>query len=153
MKAIMAMAKNRAIGKDGKMPWHLPEDFKWFREITLGKTIVIGRKTYEKLPILKNREIYVLSNTLPVSAGALVGEGAIYHHINSNFFYNIPSDAIIAGGKSIYELFMPQITEFYVTHIDKAYDGDSFMSPFEHLFKYSGVMRGFTGAKVIKYWN
>jgi len=49
LKAIVAMSQNRVIGNAGKIPWHLPEDFRWFKRATLGKTVVMGRKTYESL--------------------------------------------------------------------------------------------------------
>jgi dihydrofolate reductase len=48
-KAIAAMSQNRVIGADGKIPWHLPEDFKWFKKMTMGNVIVMGRKTFESL--------------------------------------------------------------------------------------------------------
>ena len=49
MKAIAAMARNRVIGSDGKIPWHLPDDFRWFKRATMGGVVVMGRKTYESL--------------------------------------------------------------------------------------------------------
>lgn len=61
------------------------------------------------------------------------------------------NDSIIIGGKSIYELFMPHITEFYVSHIDQDYEGDTFMEPFEHLFNKQETVKKFDFGKVIKY--
>jgi dihydrofolate reductase len=61
-KAIAAMSENRVIGHGNKIPWHLPEDFKWFREKTLGNVTVMGRKTFESLPkLLPNRRKLVLT--------------------------------------------------------------------------------------------
>jgi len=57
MKAILAMSKNRAIGKNGGLPWpSIKEDFKWFKEFTMGNTLIVGKNTFDTLPLLKNRE-------------------------------------------------------------------------------------------------
>ena len=62
MKAIIAMAKNRVIGKNGGLPWpSIKEDFKWFKEFTMGKKLIVGKNTFDTLPLLKNREILVLT--------------------------------------------------------------------------------------------
>ena len=63
-KAIAAMAENRVIGNQGDIPWHLPEDFKWFKQTTMGQILVMGRKTYESIGRpLPGRETFVLSRT------------------------------------------------------------------------------------------
>ena len=63
MKAIIAMAKNRVIGKNNGLPWpSIKEDFKWFKEFTMGKTLIVGKTTFDTLPLLKNRECLVLIN-------------------------------------------------------------------------------------------
>ena len=161
MKAIIAMSENRCIGKDGKIPWHSKEDFRWFKEFTMGKTLVIGRKTFDTLPILKGRKICMLSNSLHSGYSTKIIE--VYQNNESKFdeLYirnyeqfkseTIWEDAIVAGGKSMYELFIPYITEFYVTIINGHFEGDTYMEPFEHLFGNSEVVREFEGGKVIKY--
>ena len=152
MQAILAMTENRCIGLNGKIPWYYPDDLKWFKEFTLNKSIVIGRKTYEGLPILKNRTVWVLSKSIKESAGCIIspGESTMYHY-TSNIDI-IPKDAIVAGGKSIYQLFMPQITEFYVTHIrHRDCFGDTWMFEFEHLFSNQELIKEFEFGKVIKY--
>jgi dihydrofolate reductase len=149
MKAILAMSKNRCIGKEGKLPWKYSDDFKWFKEFTMGHTLIVGRKTFEGLPQLKHRTIWVLSKTMGDTALAICSSSVVYHS-TSNIDI-IPKDGIIAGGKSIYELFLPKITEFYVTCIDKNYEGDTFMEPFEHLFSKSQIVKEFDFGKVIKY--
>jgi len=157
-KGIMAMAKNRCIGKNNMIPWRYKGDFTWFKEFTKrenhrSRVLLMGRKTYQSLPILMDRKIYVLSNTLNESAGALMAssEGICeVHYINN--VNRIPElEIVVAGGKTIYELFMPYISEFYVTHIDKEYEGDTFMFPFEHLFSKQEVVREFDFGRVIKY--
>lgn len=165
MKAILAMSKNRCIGKDGKLPWHHKEDFQWFKEFTMGKTLVVGRKTFDDLPILKGRkcigitkgtEISRAMNSIIFKANKNGYDGALvppHYVLDINAYYpdTVNSEYVIAGGKSIYELFMPHITEFYVTHIDKEYDGDTFMEPFEHLFSKNEVVKEFDFGRVIRY--
>jgi len=154
MNAIMAMSKNRCIGKDGKLPWpSIKKDFQWFKEFTLNKSIVIGRKTYETLPILKHRTIWVLSNSIKEGAGALCATSTMYHYVPLDKLHIIPQDAIVAGGKSTYNLCMPNIKEFYVTIIDKEYEGDTYMFEFEHLFNKYEVIKEFDNCKVIRYYD
>jgi dihydrofolate reductase len=157
MKAIAAISENRAIGKNGGLPWpSIKEDFKWFKEFTLNKTLIVGRTTFEKLPPLKNRNIIVIYNTLPCNIFE-------YHTKNiakcDNLYLKKPNeldilecgDAIVAGGAKTYELLMPYITEFYVTRIFGEYDADVFMPDFEHLFSKQEVIKEFDKHKVIKY--
>lgn len=151
------MAKNRCIGKADKIPWYYKEDLKWFKEFTQSvdgnKIIVMGRKTYQALPLLKNRTIYVLSKSMPVSGGGLsTPEGSTMIHV-INDRKNLPSDKelIITGGKAIYEEFMPVISEFYVTHLNEEHEGDTFMPAFEHLFSKKETVREFDFGKVVKY--
>lgn len=158
MKAILAMAKNRCIGKDGKLPWHYSEDFKWFKEFTMGHTLVVGRKTFDTLPPLKKRSVCVITNNS--SKICKMYEKRFDKFENLSFLnpkqvleeeYDYWKDGIIAGGKSTYELFMPHITEFYVTCINQEYDGDTFIEPFEHLFDKQIVLKEFDFGNVVKY--
>ena len=65
MKAIVAMGRNRVIGLNDKLPWPpIKEDFKWFKEFTINNTIVIGKKTFDTLPPLKDRNIIVITNSI-----------------------------------------------------------------------------------------
>lgn len=165
MKAILAMANNRCIGKDGKIPWHYSEDLKWFKEFTMDKTIVMGRVTFEELPTLKNRDIVVLTNS--ICGLDMFSFHSKFSSKCRNLYIRRPyddgdkladcfdpeqwPDAIVVGGKRTYELLMPNITEFYVTHINQDYDGDTFMSPFEHFFNRQEVIKQFDFGKIIRY--
>ena len=162
MKAIMAMSKNRCIGKDSKIPWHYSDDFKWFKEFTMGKTLIVGRKTFDDLPPLKGRSICVLTTDAYRALHSLTepnkkADNVYYRRpIKEGWLTDVfePSDwqdSIVAGGKKTYEFLMPHITEFYVTHIDQDYEGDTFMPPFEGLFKNKEVVKEFEFGKVIKY--
>jgi len=161
LRGILAMSKNRCIGKNNTLPWlPLKEDFKWFKEFTLNKTLLMGRKTYENIPYLKNRTFLILTDNKSKLDTQFIFDKhdntMLYgRYIDCKFITecidNNITDFILAGGKSIYEKYMPSIGEFYVTVIDKEYEGDTFISPFEHLFSKQEVIREFEFGKVIKY--
>lgn len=163
MKAIAAMDENRGIGIKGKIPWHIPQDFKWFKEFTMNKTLIVGRTTFNTLPKLKDRECYVVTKNSPMStvgfyptttnSNGYVGKKIHINHLDGVIKLNEPesNNWIVAGGAKTYELFMPYITEFYVTHVKGEYEADTFMPPFEHLYNKQDVVKEFDGHKVIKY--
>jgi dihydrofolate reductase len=161
MKAILAMAENRVIGKNGGLPWpSIKEDFKWFKEFTTGKKLIVGKNTFDTLPLLKNREILVLTrrveelnhieNQYLINNNGLSGKIIDIRDVMIFELKNNP-DIIVAGGAKTYVRLLPYITEFYVTHVNGSYDGDTFMPPFEDLFTKFELVKEFDGHKVIKY--
>ena len=154
MKAILAMAKNRCIGIEGKIPWHIPNDFRWFKEFTTGKKLIVGKNTFDTLPMLKNREILVLTRRVEelnhIPNQYLINNNDLTGKIISDVS-DLDSDIIVAGGAKTYVRLLPYITEFYVTHVNGSYEGDTFMPPFEDLFTNKEVVKEFDGHKVIKY--
>jgi len=155
MKAILAMAKNRVIGKDGGLPWpSIKNDFIWFKEFTTGKKLIVGKNTFDTLPMLKNREIFVLTRRIEelseIPNQYLINKNDLTGKIISDVS-DLDSDIIVAGGAKTYVRLLPYITEFYVTHVNGTYDGDTFMPPFEDLFTNKEVVKEFDGHKVIKY--
>jgi dihydrofolate reductase len=161
MKAIIAMAENRVIGKNGGLPWpSIKEDFKWFKEFTMGKKLIIGKNTFDTLPMLKNRECLVLTrkveelseitNQYLINKNDLTGKIINVNDISSMELDKDP-DIIVAGGAKTYVRLLPYITEFYVTHVNGSYEGDTFMPPFEDLFTNKEVVKEFDLHKVIKY--
>ena len=161
MKAIIAMAQNRVIGKNGGLPWpSIKEDFKWFKEFTMGNTLIVGKNTFDTLPLLKNRECLVLvkedkimvtnPNQYLVNNNSMTGQLITMTDIES--YSEFRKDyLIVAGGAKTYIKLLPYITEFYVTHVNGNYDGDTFMPEFEHLFTNKEVVKEFDGHKVIMY--
>jgi dihydrofolate reductase len=161
MKAILAMAQNRVIGKNGGLPWpSIKEDFKWFKEFTMGGTLIVGKNTFDTLPLLKNRECLVLvkedkimaanPNQYLVNNNSMTGQLITMTDLES--YSQFKKDyLIVAGGAKTYVRLLPYITEFYVTHVNGSYDGDTFMPPFEDLFTNKEVVKEFDGHKVIKY--
>ena len=161
MKAIIAMAENRVIGKNGGLPWpSIKEDFKWFKEFTMGNTLIVGKNTFDTLPLLKNRECLVLvkedkimaanPNQYLVNNNSMTGQLITMTDFES--YSQFRKDyLIVAGGAKTYIKLLPYITEFYVTHVNGNYDGDTFMPEFEHTFSNKEVVKEFDGHKVIMY--
>ena len=162
MKAIVAMAKNRVIGKNSALPWpSIKEDLNHFKEFTTGKTLIVGKNTFDTLPLLKNRECMVLTkpveaidayitNQYMVNNNAMTGQMITMEDVES--YSQFRKDyLIVAGGAKTYVKLLPYITEFYVTHVNGNYDGDTFMPEFEHLFDHQEVVKEFDGHKVIMY--
>lgn len=136
-KAIAAIAHNRAIGHQNKIPWHLPEDFRWFKETTLGNTLVMGRKTFESIGRpLPGRRTVVLSR----SAFQHPGVTSIPDLESLN---GLPAHGtlFICGGAQVYEQALPRCAELLLTRVKRTVEGDAFFPPFEHLFERAEVIR------------
>ncbi len=127
MNLIVAIDENRGIGKNGALLCHLSSDLKHFKELTVGKTVIMGYNTLISLPKsspLKNRTNIVLYEKDITVEGAIV-----LHGIDELFEYlkreNI-TDAFVIGGAMVYETLMPYCDRLYITHIHKAFDADRF---------------------------
>lgn len=112
---IVAKGINNEIGADNKLLWHIPSDLKFFKETTMGKSIIMGRKTFESLPkALPGRKNIVISRNPDFSApGAVVvtdTEAALKESETEEVF--------IIGGASIYEAFFPLATRLYITEVN-----------------------------------
>jgi dihydrofolate reductase len=126
---IAAMAKNRVIGKDNAIPWSLPEDLRRFKELTMNKIVVMGRKTFESIgKDLPGRRIVVLSKNKNFSAP----NAEVFYDIKEllEYFKNEP-EIFIAGGGEVYKQFLPKADFIYLTLIDKNFDGDTRFPKFD----------------------
>lgn len=128
---IAAMANNRIIGADNAMPWHLPADLKHFKSVTMGKPVVMGRKTYESigraLPgrlniVISGRDGYTLQDATvvktPEAAMACAAETST-------------DEVMIIGGGTIYQRFLAQANTLYLTFIDLTVEGDTQFPDYE----------------------
>jgi dihydrofolate reductase len=137
LAAIVAMASNRVIGRDGTLPWYFPEDLKFFKRTTLGHPILMGRATFESIgKPLPGRQNIVLSSTLaPVDGITLIRSLA-----------DLPSACphaekiFVIGGARLFESLLPDCAELYLTFIDEPHPGDVTLPPFEHLFDLAEVL-------------
>src|SRR5712672_2341277 len=129
-KAIAAMSLNRVIGRGDKIPWHLPEDFKWFKKMTTGQVIVMGRKTFESIgKPLPNRETIVLSRTEFRYPGVQT-----ISDLNQIDPASDPRAFFICGGAQVYERALPLCSDLYLTLVKRVVEGDAFFPMFEHQF-------------------
>lgn len=132
MKAIVAMSENRVIGAAGSIPWYLPEDFRFFKQTTLGHPIVMGRKTYESLgKALPGRKNIVLT-TQQIAFPEVI----VVHSIEELLSLHIPTHEIfVIGGAEIYKLLLPECDTLFVTHVHQRVEGDTFFPAFEEDFQ------------------
>jgi dihydrofolate reductase len=147
-KAIAAMSENRVIGRGNTIPWHLPEDFKWFKQVTTGNIIVMGRKTFESIgKPLPNRETIVLSKSGFVHPGVKT-----IREWNELKSCEEAREVFICGGAQIYEQALPLCSDLYLTRVKRVVEGDAFFPPFEHLFTRVEVLRD-TPEFTIEHWR
>ncbi|HHF3078517.1 TPA: type 3 dihydrofolate reductase [Vibrio diabolicus] len=119
---IAAMADNRIIGKDNQMPWHLPADFAWFKRCTMGKPVVMGRKTYESIGRpLPGRLNIVISRDETLKIEGVTTVTSIEQALD---VAGDVEEVMIIGGGAIYAACLPMANKLYVTHIEAAIDGD-----------------------------
>jgi dihydrofolate reductase len=129
---IVAMSRNRVIGKQGELPWHLPEDLQHFKKITEGHTVIMGRKTYESIPAkyrpLPHRVNIVISRTMGVQDSITVVrsvEDAIRKGKERG------KDVFIIGGGTIYQQALPFVETMYISFVDKEIEGDTYFPAYD----------------------
>lgn len=129
-KAIAAMSLNRVIGNGNRIPWHIPEDFKWFKQMTTGNIVVMGRKTFESI-----------GRPLPHRETVIVSRGGFSHpgvktvtRLEELNGVSADKTVFICGGAQIYEQTLPLCSDLYLTLVKREVEGDAFFPKFEHLF-------------------
>lgn len=147
---IIAVDQRGGIAKDGKIPWHYPEDFKHFKEITMGHVCVMGRNTYEEIlelskdkestELLKGRECFVLSSTLTEAKGATIKRD-IRHVVDDLVLAKDEREVFILGGEKILIEALPWTKRVYLTLIDKDFGCDKFFRV-GYLDKYFTITAG-----------
>lgn len=120
---IAAMANDRIIGKDNQMPWHLPADFAWFKRCTLGKPVIMGRKTYESIGRpLPGRQNIVISRDPSLNIEGVKVTTSIEEAIK---LAGDVEEVMIIGGGSVYATCLPKADRLYVTYIEADIEGDT----------------------------
>lgn len=149
MKAIVAMAENRVIGYHGKIPWHLSEDLKFFKSVTWGKAVVMGRKTYESIGRpLPGRQNIVLSRkqNIPSEKEVIrVGDVSTVLRLCEK------REAFVIGGELVYRALLPWCNEILVTHVKEFPEGDTFFPVFEDEFNPGIILREDERMKIVRY--
>ena len=126
---IVAFDPNQTIGKDNQMPWHYPEDLKYFKQMTMNKPLIMGRKTFESLLSyggpLKGRDHFVLTHQPDYQ----YAHPQVFICSDIQPFLSEEKDWFVIGGANIYQQFLPYADRLYITHIEKTYEGDTFFPP------------------------
>jgi len=124
---IFAHDKNYLIGKDNWMPWDIPNDLGYFKAMTTGKRIIMGRKTFESFgQPLPNRDHIILTRNKDYQAPGC----DVFHDVDEVLKYieQFSDDEIIViGGAEIYDLFFPYADRLYITYIDHSFEGDTYL--------------------------
>ncbi len=125
---IVAMSRDRCIGKDGRLPWRIPEDLARVKQITTGHALVMGRMTFESIgrPLPNRRNIVVTRRRDYAPEGVDVAES--FGHALAMARETDPMP-IVFGGAAIYEIALPQVTRIWMTEIDRQVEGDTFFPP------------------------
>ena len=148
-KAIAAMSLNRVIGAGGKIPWHLPEDFKWFKQMTAGHVLVMGRKTFESIGRpLPHRETFVLSRSGFSQSGVTV-----IHGLEEVQPLLVEREVFVCGGAQIYAQALPLCSDLFLTLVKRVVEGDAVFPPFEGSFELAEQIRDTPGLKILHYRN
>lgn len=136
---VVAYSKNRVIGLENQLPWHLPNDLKHFKEITLGKTVVMGRKTFASI----GKPLPQRTNVVLTRDHTFQAEGVeIIHHKAE--ILDRQEDLYLIGGEQIFHLYLDVVDRIYLTEIEVDIEGDTFFpdwdsSTFQLIDKKAGV--------------
>ena len=148
-KAIAAMSQNRVIGNRLKIPWHLSEDFNWFKKMTTGQIVVMGRKTFESIgKPLPNRLTIVLTRTQRSIPGVQT-----VTDLNEIDLDHTTRTVFICGGAQVYEQALPLCSDLYLTLVKRVVDGDTFFPRFEDRFEIQEELLDCPDFKITHYRN
>ncbi|MFT6310209.1 MAG: dihydrofolate reductase [Porticoccus sp.] len=129
LSLIVARASNGVIGKNNQLPWYLPADLKYFKAVTMGKPIVMGRKTFESIgrPLPGRQNIVVTRNADFTSSGITV-----VHSVEAAIAAaNDVEEIMLIGGSELYKRSLPLVDRIYLTEIHQDFDGDAHFPPLD----------------------
>ncbi len=127
---IAAIGQNSVIGNDNKMPWHLPADLKFFKQTTMGKSILMGRKTWDSIgkPLPGRKNIVISRNNAFNPDGATIAD-----NLQDAITAADSEEVMIIGGATIYQQSMPLADHLYITRINHHFEGDAFFPKIDPL--------------------
>lgn len=123
---VVAVSDNGVIGRDGDLPWRLPDEMKHFRRCTLGKTVIMGRKTWESLP---RRPLKKRHNVVVTRQPGYEAEGATVVSSFEEALSTEGDEKVVIGGASLYAEALARADVLYVTHVEAVIEGDTFFPP------------------------
>jgi dihydrofolate reductase len=148
-KAIAAMSGNRVIGAGPRIPWHLPDDFRWFKKTTMGHTLVMGRRTFESIGrALPGRHTVVLSRS-----GFAHPDVRTVADLRELDIEQGAGEFFICGGAEIYALALPFCSDLYLTHVKRVVEGDVFFPAFEDRFQFVEQLLDHPEFRIVHYQN
>ena len=141
---MVAHDNNRVIGLNGTLPWHLPEDLALFKAKTVGKTVIMGRATYESIVArlgkpLPNRKNIVLSRTLKDVPSEVELSQDLMAVLTR--YLNTDEEAIVIGGAKLYQQCLPFVDLLYVSLVKQNYTGDTYFPEYDNQFEYEEIDR------------
>ncbi len=152
---VVAIGKNREIGKGNTLLWHIPEDLKRFKALTLGHPCIMGRKTFESIVAMIKKPLPGRTNVVITRDTSWKYDGVVSAHSVEDAIKKAkaldPEEVFIIGGAQIYESALPYTDRLYLTIIDDTKEADTYFPPYEHLFtkKLSEEIREHNGLKYI----
>jgi dihydrofolate reductase len=121
---VAAAAENGVIGKNGALPWRMPADMKFFKNLTMGHTVIMGRKTYESMgkPLVGRKNVIITRNK------DFKAEGCIVINSFEEVFkmFSKEKEIFVIGGAEIYDMALPKTDKIYLTRIHASFDGDAY---------------------------
>jgi len=154
--AIAAMSENRVIGNHGKIPWHIRDDFRWFKHKTLNQTILMGRKTFESIeqPLPQRKTIVVTRGMKPHPGVEICPNTHDLIEQWKKASRNDPSETVwICGGAEIYREFLPYCSMLYLTRVKREVEGNTFFPPFEDNYTLNQVIHETKEFRVERWFN
>lgn len=151
LTAVVAMTPERIIGRDGKLPWRLPEDLAFFKRTTTGHPVVMGRKTFESIgrPLPKRRNIVLTRDPGWSPPGV-----EIIHRPNELLEMNgLGGQAFVIGGAEIYTAFSPLLDDWLVTHVAECHPGDTRLADFESDFPARELLETHAGFQIWRHFR
>ncbi|MDE2446819.1 MAG: dihydrofolate reductase [Alphaproteobacteria bacterium] len=132
ISVVVAASRNGVIGRDGGLPWHVSSDLKLFKQITMGKPVIMGRKTWDSLP---RKPLVGRHNIVITRQTGFLAEGAdVVPDVQAALALaarHKPAEIAVIGGGEIYKLVWPLADQIYLTEIDAVVEGDTFLPPID----------------------
>ena len=129
---VAAVARNGCIGKDGALPWRIPADVQHYKDVTMGKVVIMGRKTWESIPV-KYRPLPGRTNVVVTRQSAYQLPGGVerFGSLVEALAAHAADDVVINGGAEIYRAAIGRADRLDITHVDRDVDGDTFFPPID----------------------
>lgn len=123
LSLIVATTLNHVIGKDNQMPWHLPVDLAWFKQNTLAKPVIMGRKTFESIGRPLPKRVNIVLSRQPYEKEGIIWKNSLESAVD---FLPENSEIMLLGGGELFKQYLPQANKLYLTEIQTELEGDTF---------------------------